>query len=165
MIFATVGTAPFQFNRFIALFDDLYQIDPSLDVVIQTGTSSNKHKGLFKCVEFLDHSDYLELIDSSDLIIAHCGIGVTIDAEKFSKKLILVPRDPGLGEHTDKHQFELAKAFYDYGRANVLYPEHDVEYLLKLINSKPLTPKSMPNNFLNKEHLLLSLEKYLGDMY
>ena len=161
MIFATVGTAPFQFNRFVSLFDELYKLHPNLDVILQIGDSSNKHSGGYRCIDFIEHGEYLSIVNQSDLIIAHCGIGVTLDADRFSKKLILVPRDPLLGEHTDAHQFDLAKLFLSRGKAHVLFPDEDANRLSELMSMDYQSVQKSEDMLLTRVDLMNELNRYL----
>ncbi len=63
--------------------------------------------------------DYSKQIEEAEIVIAHAGIGVSIDISKY-KKTILVPRRVKLDELVDNHQVEIANALEKQGRVLVL---------------------------------------------
>ena len=111
MIFVTVGSQKFQFNRLLRAVDDLVG-DGSIEdrVFVQTGYSDYiprncGHK------DFLSREEYARMESEADIIITHGGTGAMVGALKKGKKVIAVPRLAKYGEHVDNHQTELIAQF------------------------------------------------------
>ena len=139
MIFVTLGTCPFQFKRLVELADK-YANNSGENVFIQTGYTKHKPK-YCKYKNFMNKNEYIKLIKQAEVIIAHAGIGVSLDVLKLGKKLILVPRSCDYGEHTDNHQHELARILAKQGRVLLFKDRDDIVSLIK---------KAVSYNFTNK---------------
>lgn len=115
MIFVTVGSQKFQFNRLLKWLDNLV-INKVIneEVVAQIGYSEYVPK-YFKYKKFLDRSEFSDLMGKSDLVITHAGTGAIIKGLKLEKKVIAVPRNMKYDEHVDNHQYEIANTFYKNG--------------------------------------------------
>lgn len=108
MIYITVG-ASLPFDRLIKYIDK--EIAPRLNKkffaqIHDSATYTPQH---IEYIKTEDRDSFEEHIRSADLIISHAGMGVIMDCIKYNKKLILVPRDPSLGENIDGHQYEICK--------------------------------------------------------
>lgn len=114
MIFVTVGSQKFQFNRLIRLIDKFIENGKISDneIVGQTGLSSYKPK-YFKFKDFYEKKFIDDLYDKADIVITHGGTGSIISALERNKKVIVVPREAKYGEHVDNHQFEITRLFED----------------------------------------------------
>lgn len=107
MIFVTVGSQKFQFNRLLKAIDDLIEKgDIKEEVFAQTGVSDYQPKN-YKYVDFTTREQFNENLDKCDLLITHGGTGVIVNALKKGKKVIAVPRLAKYGEHVDDHQMQL----------------------------------------------------------
>ena len=158
MIFATVGTSKFQFERFILLIDTLPSNLQYNDVVVQTGFTKLL-SSRFKNIKFLNNHDYIEMIQSCNLIVSHCGIGIARDAVNYKKRLILVPRDPKKKEHTDYHQFDLAKKWNELRMADVIYPDSNPSILNELLSKK--NSESNVNSLPKSSDIISNIKLYL----
>lgn len=107
MIFVTVGTERFPFDRLLRAVDELAQRGLLADVYCQIGASGYKPIHCSWKV-FLPFEELIHCIQESDLVIAHGGAGVVALCLKFRKIPILVPRQKRFGEHVDDHQVEFA---------------------------------------------------------
>lgn len=113
MIFVTVGSQKFQFNRLLKKIDELIEDKTITDKVFaQTGYSDYKPKN-YKYKDFLTQDEFNNMIEESNLVITHAGTGVIINAIKRRKKVIGVPRLSKYNEHVDDHQVQLLKEFKD----------------------------------------------------
>lgn len=113
MIFITLGSQKFQFNRLLKAVDELIENKViAEDVFAQTGYSDYEPKN-YKFKNFLDRAEFSELTDKSDIVITHGGTGAIIGAVKKGKKVIAVPRLKEFGEHVDNHQRQLVGQFAD----------------------------------------------------
>lgn len=111
MIFVTLGTQSFPFNRLLELVDRLVAEGVIKDEVFaQIGYASYVPKN-YSYVNFLGPADYNRYITEAGLIIAHAGVGTIMNCLSNRKKLIVVPRAKEYNEHVDNHQFEIADEF------------------------------------------------------
>lgn len=111
MIFVTLGSQKFQFNRILSEIDNLVKEGKiANEVFAQIGYSDYKPK-YYKYKEFLDREEFANHMKSSKIIITHGGTGAIIGAVKQDKKVIAVPRLAKFGEHVDDHQVEITNQF------------------------------------------------------
>lgn len=115
MIFVTVGSQKFQFNRLLIEIDKLVEEKIIIEEVFaQIGYSDYKPKN-YKYKEFLDRDEFTEIMKICDKVITHGGTGAIISAVKNDKKVIAVPRLVEYGEHVDDHQLQIVKQFDHMG--------------------------------------------------
>lgn len=107
MIFVTLGSQKFQFNRLLKSVDKL-QTDE--EIFAQIGYSDYKPQN-YKYKEFVDREEFAAWEDKADIVITHGGTGAIIGAVKKGKKVIAVPRLARYGEHVDDHQIQLIGQF------------------------------------------------------
>lgn len=126
MIFITLGTQKFQFDRLLKKIDELIE-DKVIheDVFAQTGYSEYV-PCRYNYRKFMDRDEFADIEEKADLIITHGGTGAIIGALKKGKKVIAVPRMKKYCEHVDDHQIEIVKQFGDMG---LILPCYDVENL------------------------------------
>ena len=113
MIFVTLGSQKFQFNRLLIEIDRLIEEKYITDKVFaQIGYSDYKPKH-YDYKEFLDRDEFSNITDQSDIVITHGGTGAIIGAVKKGKKVIAIPRLSKYGEHVDDHQLQIVDQFSD----------------------------------------------------
>lgn len=111
MIFVTLGSQKFQFNRLLKEIDKLIENGTiQEDVFAQIGYSDYKPKK-YKFKEFLNRDEFDEYESKCDILITHGGTGAIIGGVKKGKKVIAVPRLAKYGEHVDDHQLQLIEQF------------------------------------------------------
>lgn len=111
MIFITLGSQKFQFNRLLVEIDRLVESGDIKEAVFaQIGYSDYKPKN-YEFKEFLDRAQFVEYTDKSNIVITHGGTGAIIGALKKEKKVIAVPRLQKYNEHVDDHQRDIVKQF------------------------------------------------------
>ena len=111
MIFVTVGSQKFQFNRLLKAIDELCKKGQSKEEIFaQTGYSDYEPKQ-YSHKPFLNRQEFAEMMDKSDIVITHGGTGAIITAVKQGKKVIAVPRLARYQEHVDDHQLQLLEQF------------------------------------------------------
>ena len=104
MIFVTVGSQKFQFNRLLKKIDELVEDGTIKEKVFaQVGVSDYKPK-YYEYVDFMTQEEFNNKIDKADVVITHAGTGVIVNSVKKCKKVIGVPRLSKYGEHVDDHQ-------------------------------------------------------------
>ena len=135
MIFVTVGSQKFQFNRLLKKVDQMAGNGViTEEVCIQTGVS-DYIPGHCRHRPFYNRNVLSEMIGSCSILITHGGEGIMVDAVKRGKKTIVVPRLARYGEHVDDHQLQLMEQFHEM---NLIYacPEVDqVEEALQEIRN------------------------------
>lgn len=107
MIFVTVGSQKFQFNRLLQYMDGLI-VKKSIqdDIFAQTGFSDYEPLH-YEYKHFLDREEFNKILSGSDIIITHGGTGTIMGAVKAGKRVIAVPRLSSFGEHVDDHQEQI----------------------------------------------------------
>lgn len=137
MIFISVGTQKFQFNRLLKDIDEL--IDSGYikeDVFAQIGHSNYLPKN-YDYTKFLNHHDFHELINNCSIYITHGGVGSIQNGLRLNKTIIVFPRLSKFGEHVDDHQIEIAQKFTEMGF--VLHAENKDQLLQEIKRAKSFT--------------------------
>lgn len=111
MIFVTLGSQKFQFNRLLKAIDEFIVKKVIKDnVFAQTGYSDYIPQN-YKFKQFLDRNSFTKIMKQSDIVITHGGTGAIVGAIKNGKKVIAVPRKAQYGEHVDDHQIQIVRQF------------------------------------------------------
>ena len=112
MIFITLGSQKFQFNRLLIAVDDLIEkgVITDSEVFAQIGCSDYQPKH-YTYARFLDREQFADCEAKADVVITHGGTGAIMGAVKRGKKVIAVPRLAKYGEHVDDHQRQLIAQF------------------------------------------------------
>lgn len=115
MIFVTLGSQKFQFNRLLIEIDRLVEEGKiTEEVFAQIGYSDYKPKN-YEYKKFLDRDEFSKIMIKCDKVITHGGTGAIIGALKNEKKVIAVPRLQKFGEHIDNHQLQIVSEFTKNG--------------------------------------------------
>lgn len=111
MIFITLGSQKFQFNRLLKKMDELIDQGVVQDKVFaQIGASDYIPKN-YEYKDYLDRDEFARMTEQCDVFVTHGGTGAIVGALKNEKKVIAVPRLAKYGEHVDDHQVQLLKQF------------------------------------------------------
>ncbi|MEH7482982.1 PssE/Cps14G family polysaccharide biosynthesis glycosyltransferase [Neobacillus drentensis] len=127
MIFVTLGSQKFQFNRLLLEIDNLVKkniLKPN-EVFAQIGYSTYEPK-TYSFKKFLNKEEFLEYIEKSNIVVTHGGTGSIINSVKKGKKVIGVPRLAEFGEHVDNHQLEIIEQFTN---SDLIYGVLDIKEL------------------------------------
>ena len=136
MIFVTVGSQKFQFNRLLKKIDELIEkgiIDEP--VFAQIGTSDYKPVN-YEYVDFISQDEFQKRIEEASLIITHAGTGVIINSIKIGKKVIAIPRLAKYGEHVDDHQVQLINEFGELNFIEAVYDISSLEQAISIVKNK-----------------------------
>ncbi len=126
MIFVTVGTEKFPFDRLVRCVDLAVGEGKIMEeVFIQKGHSSYVPQ-YAKYTEFLGFPRMMDMLQRSRVVVSHAGVGSFLLCIQLGKVPILVPRRATLGEHLDDHQLEFAKVIELLNKAIVTYDEKQV---------------------------------------
>ena len=156
MIFVTVGSQKFQFNRLLKEIDKLIEekvIDE--EVIAQIGVSDYVPQR-YEHYDFLTREQFTEYMKKCDLVITHAGTGAIITALKNDKKVIAIPRLEKYEEHVDDHQIQLINEFKEL---NFIEPVYEVEKLQEAI--KNVKNKKYNKYISNTKNILNDIVEYI----
>ena len=159
MIFITLGSQKFQFNRLLKEIDRL--IDEEIikeEVFAQIGYSDYLPRN-YEYRQFMDRDKFNDYIDHSDLVITHGGTGAIMGAIKKGKKVIAIPRLSKYGEHVDDHQLQIINEFE---QMNLIIPCLNMEELGELYERR--NQYILEEYHSHKENILNSIEGYLDTL-
>lgn len=157
MIFVTLGSQKFQFNRLLKEIDRLiYEQKITNTVFAQTGYSDYKPKN-YNYKDFLDREEFNEMMSKCNTVITHGGTGAIIGAVKKNKKVIAIPRLKKFGEHVDDHQIEIVRQFYDM---NIIQGIENIEELGDLISR--IDDIKLERYISNTSNIIESIDKYIN---
>lgn len=160
MIFITLGSQKFQFNRLLIAVDELIQKGIITDEVFaQTGYSDYLPKN-YPYKPFLDREEFARREEQAEIVITHGGTGAIIGAVKKGKKVIAVPRLAKYGEHVDDHQLQLIGQFKEQNLICGLGDCSELESALKYVKAATFYAyTSNTRTILDSIELFLSGEK------
>jgi UDP-N-acetylglucosamine--N-acetylmuramyl-(pentapeptide) pyrophosphoryl-undecaprenol N-acetylglucosamine transferase len=116
-VLVSFGTHGFPFE---ALLERLREGLPGgLDVTWQLGSTAATMDLPGRGLRYLPTDELTQLIEDSDVVVGHAGVGLTLTALAAGKVPVLVPRRRSRGEHTDDHQVQLAGVLHEMGLAVV----------------------------------------------
>lgn len=151
MIFITLGSQKFQFNRLLIEIDRL--IDEGKiaeEVFAQTGYSDYEPRN-YAYKNFLDRDEFNNIMEKCDKVITHGGTGAIIGAIKKEKRVIAVPRLNKYGEHVDNHQLQIVEQFKEMGFIRSSNDIRKLEEEIKSIDEMVLAKyKSNTYNIINE---------------
>lgn len=156
MIFVTLGSQKFQFNRLLIEIDRLIEEGKITEKVFaQTGYSDYKPKN-YKFNKFLNRDEFNDIMSKCDKVITHGGTGAIIGAIKKRKKVIAIPRLSEFGEHVDDHQLQITKQFSDMNLSRSINKIDELEECLVEI-------EKLKFNFYvsNTKNILDSIEEFI----
>lgn len=127
MIFVTLGTQKFQFDRILKELDKLIEENKIKkdDLVVQSVMQEYKPKNYYVHM-LMKEDEFIENIKKAEIIITHSGTGSIISCIKNNKRFIIVPRLKEYGEHIDDHQIELAEVFREKANGIVVLDIKDL---------------------------------------
>ena len=140
MIFITLGSQKFQFNRLLKAIDKLVEQGKIKEEVFAQIGYSDYQPLNYNYKQFLDRDEFASMEGKADIVIA-------------------VPRLAKYGEHVDDHQLQLLKEFEDM---NIIVACYDTEKLgdaYESIRDVKLQPYKS-----NQQTIISSIEKYLKSL-
>lgn len=115
MVFVTVGSRNYPFDRLFRKLDELYEEGVLTDSLFaQTGTSTYQPKH-YEYKDFISPEEFLERINEADIVVSHGASGSIMKALNAGKKVIAVTRLEKYGEHINDHQIQNNEAFASNG--------------------------------------------------
>jgi UDP-N-acetylglucosamine transferase subunit ALG13 len=144
MIFITVGSQKFPFDRLIKKMDEICADHKNeLGTVFAQIGSSNYIPKYMEYVAYLNKKEFEQKIQTCSLLITHAAVGAMISGLHNQKKIIAVPRLSSYGEHIDDHQLELGK---ELDRLNYLCFVSNIDDIYNVIQKIQRTNLKRYNN-------------------
>jgi len=115
LIFVTVGSRGYPFNRLFKKLDSLY--DEGLlveEMFAQIGTSTYQPQH-FSYKDFITQEEFIKKINEADIVVTHGASGSIMKALNAGKKVIAVTRLEKYNEHINDHQIQNNEAFSSNG--------------------------------------------------
>ena len=159
MVFVTVGSQKFQFNRLIKAVDAL-AASGAVDggAFAQTGACTYVPKNMGH-EAFLDREGFQARMTACDTVITHGGTGAIIGAVKAGKKVIAVPRLAKFGEHVDDHQKEIVAQFAEMGLIEPCMDPAELPEAYARVQAKDYLPYKS-----NTERFVADLAGYIDEI-
>ena len=111
MIFVTVGSRNYSFDRLFKKLDELYEKGVLTDYMFaQVGTSKYKPQ-YYEYKDFISPEEFQEKVERADIVVSHGASGSIMKALDAGKKVIAVTRLEKYGEHINDHQIQNNEAF------------------------------------------------------
>lgn len=157
MIFITLGSQKFQFNRLLIEVDRLVASGKIEEQVFaQIGYSDYKPKN-YDFKDFLNRDEFGDMMKKCDKVITHGGTGAIVGAVKQGKKVIAVPRLKKYGEHVDDHQLQIIREFKNMNFIEAVIHIKDLEEVL--LNIEAL---KFGTYICNTESIINSIEAFIN---
>lgn len=159
MIFVILGTQDKKFTRLLNQVD--IEINNGIiheEVIVQAGVTKYESNKM-KIYDLISMNEFKKNIKNSEYIITHGGVGAILDALKYEKKVIAIPRLKKYNEHENDHQLQIVKKFEQLGYIIGCYDTNDLGKIIKKIpNFKPKKYKS------NNANIIKLLENYIDNL-
>lgn len=126
MIFVTVGTEDFPFDRLVRIADRGIKYKSLNDrIFVQIGTSTYEPKNC-SWKRFMEFGIMIRLIRKARMVITHGGAGSILMCLALNKIPLVFPRYHKYGEHLDDHQVEFTKRMETEGKILAVYDEAEL---------------------------------------
>ncbi len=140
MIFFSVGTERFPFDRLVRAADSVQESLKEEPVFVQLGQSSWVPH-YCKWTAFLSYKELVERIVQARIVVMHAGVGSLLLCVQHGKIPIMIPRRKQFGEHVDDHQVELAMKMAERGYLLLAEEPKDIlPLILEYEKRKPARP-------------------------
>ncbi|MDB1944571.1 glycosyltransferase [Clostridium tertium] len=157
MIFVTLGSQKFQFNRLLKEIDRLvFEKKVTEEIFAQIGYSDYIPRN-YKYKKFLDRDEFKNIMSNADKVITHGGTGAIIGAIKQEKKVIAVPRLQKYGEHVDDHQIEIVNQFE---KMNLISRADDISAIDEVL--RDISEKKYVQYISNTENIIDSIDDFIN---
>lgn len=111
MIFVTVGSRNYPFDRLFKKMDELYEDGTLTETIFaQVGRSTYKPKH-YEYKDFISEEEFLMRVNEANIVVSHGASGSIMKALNAGKKVIAVTRLEKYGEHINDHQIQNNEAF------------------------------------------------------
>ena len=159
MIFVTVGSQKFQFDRLLRAVDACVESKTiEGEVFAQTGWCTYIPEN-YMHEAFLDRDSFAAEMARAEAVVTHGGTGAIVSALKAGKRVVAVPRLARYGEHVDDHQVQIVKQFSDAGLITACEDTDDLaKAYIECLRREPALYSSNTGRF------LADLDEYLSSL-
>ena len=159
MIFITVGSQKFQFNRLLREIDRLVEEKKiTEEVFAQTGYSDYEPRN-YQYKNFLDRDEFSDLMKKCDKVITHGGTGAIVGAVKQGKMVIAIPRLKEFNEHVDNHQLQIVEQFKKMELIDYIKEVDELQILIREIEYIDFR-----KYISNTDNIIKSIDEYLTNI-
>lgn len=146
MIVVALGTQKHSFERVINYIEQIIsEALPEEEIYIQAGetevSAALQKKSNLYVEKYFPNFD--QLIEQTDLVITHGGVGTIASALLKGKIVFSIPRAEKLNEHIDDHQFELVEELDKNGYIKMIL---DYQQFRELISEWERDPSNFWEN-------------------
>lgn len=113
MIFVTVGTERFPFDRLIRAADAMCDVLGGEEIYMQIGRASYTPRCPHR--DFLPYEKVVERLNRARIVVGHAGVGTLLMCARFDKVPVMMARRRRYGEHVDDHQQLFAERMANSG--------------------------------------------------
>lgn len=160
MIFISLGSREYQFNRLLIKIDQLIENGIlNEEIFAQIGQSDYTPK-YYQYDRFISQNDFIHYQDKADIIISHGGTGSLVGALKRGKKVIAVPRLAKFGEHIDDHQLQVSSILNAEKYLIMVTDMDNLEMAISNIKNNP----DLVKKYDKPSHVVEIIDSYLRDL-
>lgn len=146
LIFVTVGSRPYQFDRLFKELDALVEKKVIKEEIFAQIGSSSYQPLHYEYKDYISPDEFNEYIKKADIVVSHGASGSIVKALKKRKKVLGVTRLAKYGEHIDDHQIQMNQAFEEAGYIIAVYDIKKLEDGYLNIQSDTLILKEWEND-------------------
>ena len=158
MIFVILGTQDKTFDRMLKEIDSLIKDGIIEEKVIVQAGSTVYQSDTMEILDYIPMKEFTKYIKESDFVIAHGGVGSILDALKYDKKVIAIPRLEKYHEHENNHQIQIVEKFDELGYII------DCGNLKRLGNKIMEIDKFIPKKYKsNNSEFIKNIEEFIGE--
>lgn len=151
MIFVTLGTQDYPFDRLLRALDEIEE-----ELVVQGGASTHRPDGA-EWLGFVPAPQIVENVRRARVVISHAGVGSVLTVVGEGKRPVVVPRLQRFGEVVDDHQLPFARRAAEAGLVTLV---EDVSRLPGVVATTPPPPEILRA----QETLVDDLGSYLREV-
>ena len=156
MIFVTLGSQKFQFDRLLKKLDELLENGQITDAVFAQIGYSNYRPQHFEYEQLLNREEFAHRMQECDIVLTHGGTGAIVSAVKKGKKVIAVARLSKYGEHVDDHQIQILRQFEEM---NLILPCYEIEKMGQKL--KEVESMKFEQYQSNTQRIIQSIEEFI----
>lgn len=160
MIFFTLGTEQFPFQRMVDAADLVAEARPGEEVFAQIGTHPTPPRRA-RWERWLSYPDFAARIRAARVVVTHAGAGSLLSCAWIGKVAITAARRQRFGEHVDDHQTELAGRMAELGHALL---GETAEDLARLVLAYDEEVAKLRGRGVSHPTLPAALASYLGQL-
>jgi UDP-N-acetylglucosamine transferase subunit ALG13 len=113
--------------------------------------------------EFYPERELNQLIDQSDFIVSHAGMGSIMNALSRRKPIVVMPRLSQLGEHRNDHQVDTVNRFRNLSGVTVADDEETLARILTAYDDRSWKPDVSGIPASADEKLINAIQRFISE--